>query len=77
MKLGQDLLHDPAGLNPSQSEIKALGFVSQAFVIFSQKMEKSGVEIVDRNRIAGDAISQFVGFSISGSSFDTTSGKED
>jgi hypothetical protein len=75
--LGEDIFDDTAGFHTSEFKVEALGFIGKSIVLQPEQVEHGGMELVDGDGVFGDAIAEFIGFAVGGSSFDAAAGEED
>jgi hypothetical protein len=74
LSLRQDLFHDIA-CHIRQSEIAAAVAIGQSFVINSEQMEDSRVQVVDADTIDDGFMANLVGLTIERAAFDTGAGQ--
>jgi hypothetical protein len=57
--------------------VETLRAEGEELVVEAEQVEQGGVEIMDGNRVAGDAVTEFIGFTVNGAAFDAAAGEED
>ena len=60
-----------------EAEVAALVAIGEFLVIDPEEMKEGGLEIVDADRVAGDAVSELIGFPMDVAGFEATAGGPD
>lgn len=61
---GEEIGDDLGRFDTGESLVEALGLETETFVIDAESVEDGGVKVADMDRIAGDVIAQFIGFTV-------------
>ena len=64
-------------MHVGQTEIAALEFVGQAFVVDAEQVQYRGLEVVDVDGVDGRVVGEVVGFAETEAGFDAAAGQPD